>query len=381
MTARKKRKKLRVALRKNRRKKARRGDLTRELENEDAGLEDLSTGERVTGKSELTRRRTVVGVEAGEEGEFQRDVDESQCLAGRAVTAVGLNSIVETAEGTQYECTVRRLIRTMARDERNPVVAGDHVLFRPTGYDAEKNKQLGVIERIEPRRTALSRTSQGREHVIVANVDQVIVVASAADPPLKPNLIDRFLVSAEQRELRSIICINKCDLFDPALLQPIAGRYGRIGYEVLLTSATAGTGLQRLRGLLAEKQTVLAGQSGVGKSSLLNAIQPGLELRVGSVSSDSGKGTHTTRAASLLRLESGGWVVDTPGLRQFELWDVIPEEVEGFFLEFRPFVTLCRFPDCGHTHEEGCGVKSAAAGGLISPERYASYRKILADAG
>ena len=152
-----------------------------------------------------------------------------------------------------------------------------------------------------------------------------------------------------------------------------------MGYEVVLASASTGTGVRRIKALLQNKQTVLAGQSGVGKSSLLNALQPGLGLRVGTVSTDSGKGTHTTRSANLLQLEFGGWVVDTPGLRQFELWDVIPEEVEGFFVEFPPFVTRCQFPDCSHTHEEGCNVKRAVLSGLISSERYASYCRILTD--
>jgi ribosome biogenesis GTPase len=380
LAAKKKKKKLRVAFRKNRRQRTRAGDLTREFGEDVAGFNDLSTGERVIGKTELGRHRTVVGVETGDGDEsFQLHVDESQCLAGRVLTAKGLHSIVQTESGTEYECTVRRLIRTLARETRNVVTAGDRVLFQPTGYDAEKDKQLGVIERIEPRRGTLSRASRRREHLIVANVDQILIVASAEDPPLKPNLIDRFLISAEKGEVHSIICINKCDLVDPASLQPLAGRYGRMGYEVLLTSATDGTGIARLKSLVREKQTVLAGQSGVGKSSLLNALQPGLGLRIAAVSADSRKGTHTTRAAHLLRLEFGGWVVDTPGLRQFELWDVIPEEVEGFFVEFRPFVTLCRFPDCSHTHEEGCGVKLATAGGLISPQRYASYCRILTD--
>src|SRR5690606_22790376 len=147
--------------------------------------------------------------------------------------------------------------------------------------------------------------------------------------------------------------------------------------EVLLTSATTGGGIDRLRSLLRGLETVFAGQSGVGKTSLLNAIQPGLGRRTSHVSAESGKGRHTTRVSELIALEEGGWVVDTPGVRQLELWDVIPEEVDGYFVAFRPFIALCRFPDCTHTHETGCRVKQALVDGMISPVRYESYLRML----
>jgi len=252
-------------------------------------------------------------------------------------------------------------------------VTGDVVLFRPKG-DEE-----GVIERVEPRHGVLARRTHGREHIVAANVDQVAIVVSADQPPLKPGLIDRFLISAEKGGLRPLVCINKIDLVDVQWLQPIVGLYAQLGCDVVLTSATTGWGLDRLRWLLRGRQTVFAGQSGVGKSSLLNAIQPGLQLKVGEVSAWSGKGRHTTRRAELLPLDFGGWVVDTPGIRQLELWDVVPEEVEGFFVEFRPFVPKCKFPDCMHTHEIQCGVKQAVQLGLISQLRYESYCKIYAD--
>jgi ribosome biogenesis GTPase len=213
--------------------------------------------------------------------------------------------------------------------------------------------------------------------VIVSNVDQALIVVSAAEPPLKPSLIDRLLISAEKGGVHAVICINKVDLVDPAGLQPIAGVYGRLGYDVVLTSATEAAGVERLRSLLKDRETVVAGQSGVGKSSLLNAVQPGLALNTAEVSRWTQKGRHTTRRAILLELEFGGWVADTPGIRQFELWDVRPEEVEGYFIEFRPFVTLCKFPDCSHTHEEGCGVKRGVEDDLISPLRYESYLRIV----
>ena len=147
---------------------------------------------------------------------------------------------------------------------------------------------------------------------------------------------------------------------------------------MVLTSAQTGAGIPRLRQLLSDRETVFAGQSGVGKSSLLNIIQPGLKLATGEISRATGKGRHVTRRTELIELNTGGYVVDTPGIRQLALWDVIPEEVEGFFVEFRPFVALCRFPNCSHTHEEGCAVKRAAESELIHESRYASYLRIYA---
>ena len=363
----KKRKKLRIALRKNRQKKPRNKRSTRDAMDELADA--LPTTERVSGKGELTRRRTIIGDD--ESASPLRDVDASKCLAGRVISAVGLNSFVQASDGNYYECTVRRMLRSMARAARNAVVTGDHVLFLPI------DKSTGVIERVEPRHGTVSRGTGGKEHIIVANVDAVVIVASADDPPLKPNLIDRFLISAEKGNVHAIICINKVDLVDAAALQPIAGLYAQLGYDVVLASAATQAGIGRMRQLLMDRETVFAGQSGVGKSSLLNALQPGLLRHTAVVSAWTQKGRHTTRRAELLQLEHGGWVVDTPGVRQFDLWDVQPEEVEGYFVEFRPFVALCKFPDCTHTHEDDCGVKAAVERELIAARRYESYLKII----
>ncbi len=376
------RKKLRVAFKKNREKRSRKNDLTREVLQEgilETGATDaLTTGERLSGKGALTRYRTVVGVETTEGGEILREIDEN-CLEGRVVAATGLNSIVQTADGVSYECTVRRVVRTLARDARNVIVTGDRVWFLPTGQTLPSGMEQGVIERIEPRSGIISRVSQNREHIIVANVDQVVIVVSAIDPPLKPHLVDRFLVSAEKGEVQAIVCINKTDLIDLADLQPMMGLYARLGYPVIATSGITGRGIAALRRRLAGKQSVFAGQSGVGKSSLLNALQPGLNIKTAQVSDWTRKGKHTTRRAVLHELDFGGWVVDTPGIRQFALWDVIPEEVEGYFIEFRPFVAYCKFPDCTHEHEEGCAVKQAVVKGLIFASRYESYLRILHD--
>jgi ribosome biogenesis GTPase / thiamine phosphate phosphatase len=371
--AKKRARKVRVAFRKNRGQRARSKNLTHEaLEQTETETEDQLSQERISGKGDLSRHRTVISVEGDNEGGIRRAVDESVCLAGRVLKSIGSNRCdVQTAQGRVYTCSVRRVVRTMAREARNAVVAGDRVLFQPL------DEIEGVIERVEPRTSTISRGSGQFEHVIVANIDQAVIVASAVDPPLKPGLIDRFLASAARGSVTPIIVINKADLADVVALQPIVGLYARLGYEVLLTSAITGGGIDRLRALLIGRETVFAGQSGVGKTSLLNTLQPDLGRRTSHVSAESGKGRHTTRVAELIALEAGGWVVDTPGVRQMELWDVIPEEVEGYFVEFRPFIALCRFPDCTHTHETGCRVKQAVTDGMISPVRYESYLRML----
>lgn len=364
-------KKIRADFRKNRNPRPRQHDLTRDYEQQSLEPDDLARGERVSGKGELTRKRTVIGSTAsGEEAGFavQLDVDHANCLRGRVLSVHGLTSTVQAEDGSNYECATRRLLKTLSTDLRHVVVAGDQVYFRLAAGGRD-----GIIESVEPRRGVLSRASKGRQHVIVVNVDQIVIVASAAQPDLKPNLIDRFLVTAEKMKIKPIICINKIDLVDPADLQPLIGVYGQMGYPVQFLSATSGFGVDRVRSLLRDKETAVVGQSGVGKSSLLNALDPSLDLRVSAVSEENDKGKHTTTTARLLPLSFGGFVVDTPGIRSFELWDVIAEEVAGFYRDLRPYVNNCRFPDCTHTHEAQCAVKDAVADGRLDARRYESY--------
>ncbi|MFO0886100.1 MAG: ribosome small subunit-dependent GTPase A [Pirellulales bacterium] len=366
-----KRKKIRTEFRKGHQSRQRKTDITREVAMGD-GVEDrLLSSERVSGKGELTRHRTIVGDWDEEQSggmSVLRDVDQREHLRGRVLSVHGLTSrVLSDADGREYQCATRRVLKNLSTDQRHVVAAGDIVYFRPEGDDH------GFIERIEPRFSSLCRTSKGRQHVLVANVDQVLIVSSASEPTLKPNLIDRVIVEGERMHIRPIVCINKIDLVDPADLQPLAGVYGQMGYEVLLVSARLGIGVERLRSRVAGKATVVAGQSGVGKSSLLNTIDTGLELRVGAVSTENQKGKHTTTAARLIPLSQGGFVVDTPGIRQFQLWDVIPEEVAGYYRDLRPFINLCKYQDCTHSHEDSCGVKDAVADGKLDARRYESF--------
>jgi len=367
--------KIRADFRKNRTYRTRRTNWTRQFQRQDPEEDDTPAVERISGKGELTRRRTVVGAAADgaceDHGQgVHLEVDETACRPGRVLTVLGLVCVVEAGDGRTYRCAVRRVLKTLTTDQRHVVAAGDRVLFRaaPSSGGVE-----GIIERIEPRRGCISRAVKGRQQVLVANVDQALLIASTAEPPLKPNLIDRLIVAAEKSRIRPVICLNKVDLVDPAELVPLAGVYSQMGYRVLLLSAVTGLGVDRLRRELTGRASVVIGQSGVGKSSLLNAIDPTLRLKVLPVSSETQKGRHTTTNARLVPLACGGHVIDTPGMRQFQPWDVVPEEVVNFYRDFRPYVNLCKFPNCTHTHEADCGIKNAVADGRLDERRYDSY--------
>ena len=367
---------VRADFRKRQSTRTRENDLTRQFEEKSDELEDSTTGERVSGKGRLTRKRTVVGSAQEDEAGFQveLEVDEQNSLKGRVISVHGLDSFVRVADGTIYRCTVRGVLKSLATDLQHVVVAGDHVAIQVGG--AGHDDEQAVIVRVDARRNQISRTSRKRQQVLVSNIDFVCIVASAAEPLLKPNLVDRYLISAEKANIDPIIVINKADLVDLVDLQPVIGVWAQMGYPVLLTSTETGLGIERLKQLVSGRDSVVTGQSGVGKSSLLNVIEPGLQLRIGTVSDENQKGRHTTTAAKLIPLENGGHLIDTPGIRQFQLWDIIPEEVAGYFRDLRPFINGCRFPDCTHTHEEDCAVKWAVADGKLDVRRYESYVQI-----
>jgi ribosome biogenesis GTPase len=278
---------------------------------------------------------------------------------------------------------IRRIRKAKRKRVTDPVVVGDHVRFEKV------DDKEGIIVEVTPRCSQFSRpvTERREEHVIMANLDQMVMIFAAAEP--RPDLwrLDRFLAVAEASELDALIVLNKMDLLDaPADDNDEPSRereraetlsafqvFERIGYRVIYTSITDGRGLDDLRSALVGKISVFCGPSGVGKSSLLNALQPGLDLDVGEVGDVTHLGRHTTTTAELIPLSFGGWVADTPGIRQLGFWNVAPEELEVCFREFEPHLTQCRFNDCTHTREPGCAIRAAVERSEIDERRYRSY--------
>jgi len=257
-------------------------------------------------------------------------------------------------------------LRGRFKKERFSLLVGDTVEY-VSGVAGK-----GVIETILPRRTMLRRP-------MVANVDQVALTFAAARPNISTILLDRFLVLAEISQLAAAIIINKMDLVDGEQINALATIYRRIGYQVILLSVRIGSGLQELHELLQDRITVFSGPSGVGKSTILNAVEPGLSLVTGAISDKIGRGKHTTRHAQLLALTGGGFVVDTPGLGFTEFADIEDPELMHCFPEIAVVAVNCRFSTCLHRKEPQCAVKQAVADGVITGERYASYLDILAE--
>ncbi len=306
-----------------------------------------------------------------EDPQLDRHARSREGLLEGTVLAVGPGSCRVRSEDKEYQCVLRGILT--AKDSRRQTVlaVGDNVYFSLIG------KSEGAIEQVGVRRTILTRRGTGPrsrlQHIIAANVDQVVVVASAHEPTFRPRLIDRYLVAAEYGELEAVVCINKIDLDTEESYLEALEMYRALDYPAVATSATAGVGLEDFRELLRDKTSVLAGQSGVGKSSLLTAVEPSLALKTVEVSSKTRKGQHATKNASLLNLSLGGYVIDTPGIRQFSLWDVPAVDLAGSYPEIAHFGMDCRFQPCSHVKEIDCAVKAALEAGEIFPTRYESY--------
>lgn len=273
------------------------------------------------------------------------------------------------------------LLPSLRRETGGDLAVGDAVTL-----DA-----AGQINALLPRRNWISRRAAApmpgahtHEQLIAANMDQVVPVFAAANPRPAWHLLDRYLVSAESAEIPALVVITKFDLAagrpEADEIEQVAAEYRAVGYKVLLTSTLDGSGLEAFRAALHGKRSLLVGKSGVGKTSLLNALEPGLGLRVQAANAVTGKGRHTTTASTLFPLAAGGAVIDTPGIREFGLWDVDSADLAWFFPEMRPHLGRCRFgAGCRHAEEPGCAVRKAVTDGLVSPYRYQSYLKLRYD--
>lgn len=361
-------KKIRVSFRRNRAKRVREKDWTKKARDEEDQVLDTQSSESVTGKGSLSRRRTVIVPD-------DDSAAQSDLPVGIVVAMRGLYADVDDGERIRT-CTVRRVLKTRLIRERHPVTVGDRVRFR-INPDTEGVVREGVIEVVEPRTGHLRRYVGRRIQTIVANVDQAIIVCSAAEPAPKPHLIDRYIVASHAGDIVPIICLNKCDLDTDETIEELLSRYRALGYTTVCTSVVTGVGLDELRDILRDRASVIAGQSGVGKSSLLNLIQPNLKLQIGDIVAQTQKGRHTTTTAVLIRLEVGGYVVDTPGVKSFDLSVIDKNEYEAYFVEFVDRVKDCKFADCTHTHEHDCAVKQAVEDGEIHADRYESYVRMF----
>jgi ribosome biogenesis GTPase len=293
-----------------------------------------------------------------------------------------LQGIIVRAQSGFYDVqteTGHLICRLRGRLKRGSIrgdiaAVGDRVVVLP-GVSG-----TGSIESVLPRQRALVRLAPDPkgtyQQILLANLDQVVLVFSFARPAPHLRMLDRFLVIVEKQKIPAMIVVNKLDLVENSQNTRVFSHYPSLGYPLLFTSAITGQGVPELHRCLREKLSALAGPSGVGKSSLLNLIQPGLGLSVHEVSQVTGKGRHTTHVRQLFALDGGGYVADMPGIKSLALWDTYPEELDGYFPEMRNLVDRCQFSDCSHRHEPGCAVRQAIEEGTVNPERYQSYLRL-----
>lgn len=290
---------------------------------------------------------------------------------GRVVGRFGQHADIEASNGVVSRCNIRRNI--------DSVVVGDHVIFRQG--DTENSATKGVIEVVDERKSVLTRPDYyDGIKPIAANIDQILIV-SAILPSLSLNIIDRYLVAAEDVMIKPILIVNKVELLSDTERAEVEQRmavYENIGYHVILMSCKTREGIDELTTILDDKVSIFVGQSGVGKSSIVNQLLPDAEEITNDVSTLSGLGQHTTTASKLLRFQKGGDLIDSPGVREFALWHLPPERVAWGFVEFREFLGSCKFRDCKHGNDPGCALQRAVKEQQISQSRFSNYHRIIA---
>lgn len=299
---------------------------------------------------------------------------------GVVIRNTGSSYIVRLDDGKEVNCRIKGNFRIKGIRTTNPVAVGDRVRVGLTGGDAD------FITMIEPRRNYIIRRASNlskESHILAANIDQAILVATLREPVTTTTFIDRFLATSEAYNIPAILCLNKCDSWDDEdreLGEAVSYLYRSIGYQTVIVSAQTGEGLDTLRELTTDKVTLLAGNSGVGKSTLINALVPGANLRTGEISDIHHTGMHTTTFSEMLDLPYGGRIIDIPGVKGFGTIDFQPEEVSHYFPEIFRIGRGCKYGNCRHTGEPGCAVEEALERNEISQSRYASYLSILEEA-
>ena len=306
--------------------------------------------------------------------------EKNQSLKGLVIRSTGSWYTVLTDTGETFTCKIKGRFRIQGIKSTNPVAVGDRVLFSPVGED-----HTGFIKKIESRRNYIIRKAvrlSKRSHIIASNIDQAVLIVSLSFPRTSTGFIDRFLLTAEAYHIPAIIVFNKIDLYDDDLLEmheELVEIYENAGYRTLAVSAKENIHIEEFKSLLTDKVSLLSGHSGVGKSSLINRVEPGLNLKEGDISHIHQKGKHTTSFASMHPLSFGGYVIDTPGIKEFGLVDMEKREIAGRLPEFRKYIGACRFNDCLHVNEPDCAIVEAVEKGDIHPMRYYNYLSILKD--
>jgi len=303
-------------------------------------------------------------------------------MKGIVTKSTGSMYTVLTGDGDRYECKLKGNFKIKGLSSTNPISVGDKVEF-----ESKSGESFGIINKIEDRYNYIVRKStklSKRQHIIACNIDRAIIVVTLAFPRTSTGFIDRFLVTAEEYHIPAFIVFNKSDLYPEdflTYLEELKSIYEGLGYKCIVTSASKHRGLDELKGILKGNTSLFLGHSGVGKSALINAMQPGLNLKLGVISAYHLKGQHTTTFAEMHPLSFGGFIIDTPGIKELGMIHVKPEEIAGYFPEMRALLPKCRFYNCTHIHEPGCAVLQALERGEINAGRYHNYLGMLNDKG
>jgi ribosome biogenesis GTPase len=299
-------------------------------------------------------------------------------MRGIVIRSTGSWYDILLEDKTKIQCRIKGRFRLEGIKHTNPIAVGDWV-----EVEKESSTEHGIITKIEQRKNYIIRKSSNlskQTHIIASNIDQLLIVATLVYPVTSLGFIDRLLLTAEAYHIPSIIVFNKSDLCEGELaeiLNQTIHLYKNIGYTCFDTSIISGKNTETLKEILTQKTTLVSGHSGVGKSSLLNSISPNLHLKTGQISNFSQKGMHTTTFAEMFELDFGGYIIDTPGIKEFGLVDFDEAELSHYFIEMRPYLTQCKFNNCKHLNEPGCAIKQAVESGLIAEERYESYINML----